>query len=79
MKQVRINAGNVGLVFKSKDYKRTISQGKHWLGFNERVINYDMLLPFNAPIALDILLQDETLLEKLHVIEVKDSELVLVF
>lgn len=79
MKQVRINAGNVGLVFKNQDYKRVISQGKHWLGFNESVLNYNMLLPFNTPIALEILLQDDELAEKLNVIEVKDNELVLVF
>lgn len=79
MKQVRINAGNVGLVFKNQDYKRVISQGKHWLGFNESVLNYNMLLPFNTPIALEILLQDEALSRKLNVIEVKNNELVLVF
>lgn len=79
MKQVRINAGHVGLVFKNGDYQRVISQGKHWLKFNESVIKYNMLLPFNTPVALDILLRDETLSSKLTVIEVKDNELVLVY
>ena len=79
MKQVRINAGHVGLVFKNGDYKRVIAQGKHWLKFNENVIKYNMLLPFNAPIALDILLKDEILSNQLTVVEVKDNELVLVY
>jgi len=79
MKQVRINAGHVGLVFKNGDYQRVITQGKHWLKFNESVVKYNMLLPFNTPVALDILLRDETLSSKLTVIEVKDNELVLVY
>ncbi len=79
MKQVRINAGHVGLVFKNGDYQRVITQGKHWLKFNESVIKYNMLLPFNTPVALDILLRDETLSSKLTVIEIKDNELVLVY
>jgi len=79
MKQVRINAGHVGLVFKNGDYQRVITQGRHWLRFNESVVKYNMLLPFKAPVALDILLRDETLSSKLTVIEVKDNELVLVY
>jgi hypothetical protein len=31
MKRVRINAGNVGLVFKNGDYQSVITQGIHWM------------------------------------------------
>ena len=79
MKRVRINAGKVGLVFKKGDYKRVITQGKHWLGFNERVLVYDLANTFVAPIALELLLKDEMLEAMLDIIEVKDSELVLVY
>lgn len=79
MKRVRINSGKVGLVFKRGDYHRVITSGMHWLGLQETVIQYDLTKPFAAPIALDLLLQDETLAELLHVIEVKDSEIVLVY
>jgi regulator of protease activity HflC (stomatin/prohibitin superfamily) len=79
MKRVRINAGKVGLVFKNGDYLRVITQGKYWLGFNQRVLMYDLANTFVAPIALELLLKDETLKAMLDVVEVKDGELVLVY
>ena len=77
MKRVRINAGKVGLVFKKGDFKRVIAPGIYWLGFTEKVQVYDLTRPFEAPIAAEILLQDKELEAMLHVVEVKDNELVL--
>jgi len=79
MKRVRINAGKVGLVFKNGDYQKVISQGTHWIDFRYSVIVYDLTKIFNTPIALEILLKDENLKNMLHVIEVKDAELALVY
>ena len=79
MKHIRINAGYTGLVFKKGDYQRVISQGKHWLKFGENVVKYNMHSPFNAPIALDILLKDKVLASKLTIIDVADDELVLMY
>lgn len=79
MKRIRIHAGNVGLVFKNGDYKRVITQGKYWLAFNESVITYSLTSVFNAPKALEILLQDKTLANMLTVIEIQDNEVVLVY
>lgn len=79
MKQVRINAGKVGLVFKNGDYLKVLAQGKYWLGFNQNVIIYDLTKAFFAPIALELLLNDATLATMLDVIEVKDTELVLLY
>ncbi|WGD35886.1 slipin family protein [Olleya sp. YS] len=79
MKRVRIHAGKVGLVFKNGDYKRVITQGTHWLGFNEREITYSLSLVFNAPVALDILLKDQDLANRLHVVNVEDNQIVLVY
>ncbi len=79
MKQVRINAGHIGLVFKNRDYNRVITQGKHWLGFNEGLMTYNRLLAFNSPIALEILLDDQALADQIKVVEVLDDQLVLVF
>lgn len=78
MKRVRINAGKVGLVFKRGDYQKVITQGTYWLSIYQKVLIFDLTKPFVTPIALEILLQDKTLEEMLHVVEVKDSELVLV-
>ncbi|MDO5979042.1 slipin family protein [Flavivirga spongiicola] len=79
MKKVRIHAGFVGLVFKNGNYARVITAGKHWIRFSERVIKYDLTVPFQAPKALEILLKDQALSEMLIVIEVKDNEIVLVY
>ena len=78
MKQVRINEGKVGLIFKKGDYKRVITQGTYWLGFNERLLKYDLTKSFVTPIAAEILLKDEILKTMLHVVEVNDKELILV-
>src|SRR5690606_11855900 len=79
MKRVRINAGNVGLIFKNGDYKGVITEGIHWLGFGKTVLQYSMASAFYAPKEMELLLKDENLKAMLHIIEVKDNELVLVF
>ena len=38
---------------------------------------YDITKPFMAPVELNILLQDKALADILHVVEVKDNEIVL--
>lgn len=79
MKRIRINAGKIGLVFKKGDYNRVITQGNHWLGFNERVLQYSLTKSFEIPVALELLLQDKELEAMLHIIEVKDNEIVLLY
>ncbi|MGG8496410.1 slipin family protein [Tenacibaculum sp. TC6] len=79
MKRVRINQGNVGLVFKNGDYVKVITQGAYWLGFNQEVKIYDVTKDFYTSIALEILLVDEVLAAMLEVVEVKDAELALVY
>ncbi|CAL2082649.1 slipin family protein [Tenacibaculum sp. 190524A02b] len=79
MKRVRINQGKVGLVFKNGDYLKAITKGVHWLKWNESVLPFDITKDFYAPVALDILLTDETLINMLDVVEIKDNELVFVY
>lgn len=79
MKRVTINAYQTGLVFKNGVYKRMLDEGKYWLMPSEKLEVYDMTKPFNAPCELNILLQDAALASRLHVIEVKDTEIVLLY
>ena len=79
MKRVRINVGKIGLVFKNGDYQKVITQGTHWLGFNQNLVVYDLTKEFYTNTAIEILLKDAQLAEMLEVIEVKDNELVLVY
>jgi len=77
MKKVKVNAYQVGLVFKNGAYKKMLLTGKYWFWSNEIVYVYDVTKPFIAPIELNILLQDAQLTEALYMIEVKDNEIVL--
>jgi hypothetical protein len=77
MKIVKINAYQIGLVFKNGEYQRMLMAGKYWFWKNEKVWAFDITKPFVAPVELNILLQDKALADILHVVEVKDNEIVL--
>jgi hypothetical protein len=79
MKSVKVNAYQVGLVFKDGVYQHMLTAGKYWFWKNELVYIYDITKPFVAPIELNILLQDAELANILHVVEVKDNEIVLLY
>jgi hypothetical protein len=79
MKQVKINAYQIGLVFKNDVYQRMLKEGKYWFWNNDKIYVYDLAKPFFAPIELNILLQDVALAEMLHLVEVKDNEIVLLY
>ncbi|HMK25913.1 MAG TPA: slipin family protein [Chitinophagaceae bacterium] len=77
MKKVKLNAYQVGLVFKNGEYKRLLLAGTYWFWKNEVVYMYDITKQFVAPVELNILLQDDMLADLLQVIEVKDNEIAL--
>ena len=77
MKNTRINAGKVGLVYRHGDYRRVITQGAHWVGLFDRVVQYDLSRIFEPKEGLDLLLKDEMLGGMITVVEVGDNEIVL--
>ena len=79
MKRVNVNAYQVGLLFRKGAYQRMLKEGTYWLWPSETVQVYDKTKAFVAPVDLSILLNDADLVEALHVIEVKDNEIVLVY
>jgi len=79
MKRIRINTGKVGLVFRSGNYKRVVTEGVYWLRLFEEVYEYDMSKPFHPSIELNILLKDEQLASMLVIAEVKDNEIALLY
>jgi hypothetical protein len=79
MKRLRINKGTIGLVFRKGDYKRILTEGGHWLGFNEKVTVYNLAKPFNPEVELNLLLEDAELASRLNVVEVKDHEIAVQF
>ena len=76
MKNVKINAYQIGLIFKRGVYKRLLKEGNYWL-WNEEVFVYDITKPFFAPVELNILLLDKLLANELQLVDVKDNEIVL--
>ncbi len=78
MKNVKINTYQIGLVFKRGVFQRMVKEGSYWL-WNKDVLTYDLTKQFIAPIELNILLQDADLVEALHVVEVKDNEIVIMY
>jgi len=77
MKNIRVNAYQVALVFKRGVYQRMLKEGNYWFWKNETVHVYNITQPFVAPVELNILLQDVALADALQVVEVKDNEIVL--
>ena len=77
MKRVQLNAYQIGLVFKNGAYQSVLKEGTHWLWSNQSVFVYNLLESFVAPVAIEILLQDQELAELMEVIVVKEGELVL--
>jgi regulator of protease activity HflC (stomatin/prohibitin superfamily) len=77
MKRIKVNAYQVGLVFKNGEYQRVLLSGTYWFWRNETVWIYDITKQFVPPIELNILLQDNVLADILQVVEVKDNEIVL--
>jgi regulator of protease activity HflC (stomatin/prohibitin superfamily) len=77
MKRIRINTGNIGLVFRNGNYRKIVTEGVYWLLPNEDVLQYDLTKPFHPSIDLNILVKDEQLTNMLTVVEVKDNEIAL--
>jgi regulator of protease activity HflC (stomatin/prohibitin superfamily) len=77
MKRVKVNEYEIALVFKDGAYQRVLMTGKYWFWKNENVMVYDITRQFFPPVELNILLKDEVLAAILHVVEVKDNEIVL--
>lgn len=77
MKNIRVNAYQVALVFKRGVYQRMLKEGNYWFWKNETVHIYDITKPFVAPVELNILLQDVEFADAVHLMDVKDNEIVL--
>jgi hypothetical protein len=54
-----------------------LKPGQHFVNAFDEVKVYDTALPFNAPIALELLLRDAELASMLTIVEVGDNQLVL--
>lgn len=78
MKTIRVNNGNVGLVFRNGDFTKVLTAGKHWLKGSESLVVQELSKQLVVDVDLDLLLKNEELANMLIVIEVAEEELVLV-
>lgn len=79
IKRITINAYQVGLVFEKGKLLEVLQQGIFWILGNKEVRVYEMKQFFEAPIELNILLQNEKLASLLEIVEIADNELALYF
>ncbi len=79
MKHVKVNAYQVALVFKNGVYKKMLREGNYWFWKNENVVLYEMSKQWLVPLELNIMLQDAALAEALHVVDIGDNEIVLLY
>ena len=77
MKRVKVNEYQVALAFKNGAYQKVLLTGAYWFWKGQNVVVYDVTKPFVPPVELNILLKDVMLADILHVVEVKDNEIVL--
>lgn len=77
IKYVKIVSYQVGLVIKDREIVKILTQGRHWVYGNAQVFIYEMKKPFTPIIDIDVLLKNDKLGELLHVIDIKDNEIVL--
>ena len=80
MKRVTINTNYVGLVFKKGKLKNVLTAGTYWLGFGENMTLFDMGKEYFFTITeLEVLLINNEFANLVHVVEVADNELALVY
>ncbi|MGX5817969.1 slipin family protein [Chitinophaga lutea] len=77
MKRINIEAHQVGLVYRRNAYRRMLTAGSHWLGFQETIQLHDTTKAFHPTLELNIYLQDEQLEAGLNVVTVGDHEIAL--
>lgn len=76
MKRIKVEAYKVAIVMKDGKFVKLLGEGTYWF-WNEDVIMYNMTAPFVPPINMNILLQYSAITNALHVVDVKENEIVL--
>lgn len=79
MYRKKINNYEVGLVFKDKKLIRVLETGKYWIKTSEIVRVYDKRNSFIQGQDLILLLKEKMLSAMLHIVEVDENELVIVY
>ncbi len=79
MKKIRINVGKVGVIARNGDYKKVLTAGVYWVGFTNSVLTFKMDEIYVINTSLNIMLNDEKFRNLVEIIEIKDSEIALIY
>lgn len=79
MKRLQVKTNHVALVFKQGELDKVYTQGNYWLWGNKEVIEYNTSQMFAHREDMDALLENKELADLVEVIDVMDSEVVLVY
>lgn len=77
MKRISIKTGKIGMVYRNDEFQRVITLGKHWLGFSETVVVYNLSTVYAATDEFMYVVRDNRFLAHAEVIEIGDKEIVL--
>jgi SPFH domain / Band 7 family len=76
MKQLIVQANEIAINYKNGAIANVYTAGKHYIGFFDTVSKYEIGTPYQAPINMDIALQNEALQNLVDVITVTENTLV---
>lgn len=79
MKQITVNKWQRALVFRKGEYLRMLGPGKHWLGWGQEGMIFEITDEFRPVVPLQILLQDPDFVDAVEVVNVKDGQIALRF
>jgi len=79
MLKVKVQTGYCAVVYKNGQAQRVIQTGTDWIGFTENVVHYFIGNPFHPKEGIEVALTQGVVNKHLHIIEVKDQEIVLRF
>lgn len=79
MKKVKVQTGFSAIVYKNKSAQRVLTAGDYWLGFSETAVQFSMAKAFEPAEGLEVALNQGVVNEFLHIIDVKDNEVVVRF
>ncbi|MCI5058519.1 MAG: slipin family protein [Flavobacteriales bacterium] len=78
-KRIKVNKGQVALVFKNNEFTKVLQPGKYWVTIGSDVYTYALNEAFHTPIDLDVLLENKEVADLIDIIEVADQEIALVY
>jgi len=79
MKRVVIYAWEKAIVYRNREIHAVLGEGKYWFKFTDQIVVVDMSQQLYLNLNTAVLLKSSELLELVHLVELKNHEIALVF